>query len=362
MKVGIYSPYLDTAGGGEKYILTIAEYLSRGEEVNIFLDPHLAEIGVEKIKSKMQIMHGLDLNKVEFIKTPFGRGSSALNRFIFLQDYDWLFYLTDGSIFLSSAKNSVIHFQVPFENTVANTLWGKYKLSSWKMAIYNSYFTKEIVEKTWPIKGEVVYPPVSVASFAKGSLKKEKHILSVGRFFGYLKDKKHSELIKTFKKLVDEKHIDDWSLHLVGGAGEGDLDYIDELKKQAKGYKIHFYQNATLTELKELYGKASIYWHAAGFDETDPKKFEHFGITTVEAMAAGAVPVVINKGGLREIVDESSGFLWDLLEDLEKYTLKLIHEKSLLVKMSQTAETRAKLFDKQRFFESIEKIVYGRNH
>jgi len=32
-------------------------------------------------------------------------------------------------------------------------------------------------------------------------------------------------------------------------------------------------------ELKELYETASIYWHATGYGEREPIRFEHFGIS-----------------------------------------------------------------------------------
>jgi hypothetical protein len=55
-------------------------------------------------------------------------------------------------------------------------------------------------------------------------------------------------------------------------------------------------------------------WHATGYGfdaEQYPAKQEHFGMTTVEAMSAGAVPVVLNTGGQREIVTHGDdGFLW----------------------------------------------------
>ncbi len=37
MRVAIYTPYLDTFGGGEKYMLTIAETLSKDSTVDLFL-------------------------------------------------------------------------------------------------------------------------------------------------------------------------------------------------------------------------------------------------------------------------------------------------------------------------------------
>ena len=43
-----------------------------------------------------------------------------------------------------------------------------------------------------------------------------------------------------------------------------------------------------------------LFWHAAGLGEdptTNPDRFEHFGISVVEAMSAGAVPMVYEHGG-----------------------------------------------------------------
>ncbi len=365
MKIAIYSPYLDTAGGGEKYILTIAEYLSGEEEVDILLDDHLWKIGAGEIKRKIEKLHGIDLAKANFVKSPIGKGGGFLERLLFLRRYDFLFYLTDGSIFFSTAKNSVVHFQVPFTKLPGLEVWTKLKLSSWKEAIYNSKFTKSYVEKNWGIKGKVIYPPVSVNLFR--SLRKKKQILSVGRFFGFLKDeqsssssKKHEFLVKAFKEFIAEHGLHDWSLHLAGGATKGDEKYLDHLKNISAGYKIFLYPNVDIEKLKKLYGESMIYWHASGFGEDDPKKFEHFGITCVEAMAAGAIPIVINKGGLTEIVEDGkSGYLWDSTDQLKDQTLEVIKNGRLRKKMVEEGQRKALDFSKETFIAKINELVYG---
>jgi glycosyltransferase involved in cell wall biosynthesis len=351
MKVAIYSPYLDTAGGGEKYILTIAETLSKDQEVDVLLDDHLIQLGIAGIKDKVEKLHGLNLSKVNFIKSPLGRGSNFLDKFFFLKKYDVLFYNTDGSIFYSTAKKNIIHFQVPFENVAAKGPWGKIKLSSWKLAIYNSKFTKDIIEKTWSIKGEVIYPPVSTELFKE--LKRKKQIVSVGRLVGD-KTKKQSVLIEAFKKL----NTKGWSLHIAGGVMNGDRDYINELKSLAKGFDVYFYENVSMELLQKLYGESSLYWHATGFEEVDPKKMEHFGITTVEAMAAGCVPVVINLGGQKEIVSSGiDGFLWNNEDELLHYTQHLIEDENLMREFSTEAKKKAQIFNKDKFCDSIRRIV-----
>jgi len=38
MKFGFYSPYLDTFGGGERYLLTLASNFSKNHDVDVFWD------------------------------------------------------------------------------------------------------------------------------------------------------------------------------------------------------------------------------------------------------------------------------------------------------------------------------------
>ena len=77
-----------------------------------------------------------------------------------------------------------------------------------------------------------------------------------------------------------------------------------------------------LKDILNEYKLAKIYWHASGFGEdleTHPEKAEHFGITTVEAMINGLVPIVIDAGGQKEIVVQDR---WVFMEDQKNYFLK----------------------------------------
>lgn len=357
MKIAIYTPYLDAVGGGERYMLTIAQTLAEFAEVDVLLDTHLSSLDIPSILARIERLQNLDLSKVRFIKAPLGASSSFLSRVFFLRKYDWLIALTDGSIFFSTAKTNILHFQVPFENFVPG-LGNRLKLSSWKQAIYNSKFTQEIVEKHWPIKGQVIYPPVSIKQFKLR--KKKEQIISIGRFFGFTKSKKHEVMIEGFRQLSANISAKGWSLHLCGGAANGDLQYIEQLKRLAKGLPVHLHPNIPFDQLVELTGESAIYWHAAGYGESDPKLFEHFGISTVEAMAAGCVPVVINLGGQREIVNSGeNGYLWNTLTELQEQTLRLIKDPKLLKKMSQEAKNTSEQFSEERFKSKIRSIVNG---
>jgi glycosyltransferase involved in cell wall biosynthesis len=118
--------------------------------------------------------------------------------------------------------------------------------------------------------------------------------------------------------------------------------------------------NIERSRLKELYGQASIFWHAAGYGEGDgrPELSEHFGIATVEAMSAGCVPIVINKGGQPEIVEHGvSGFLWSKLEELKEYTELAVKDEQLRAQMAEAARARAALFSREQFVSRFLSLI-----
>ena len=111
----------------------------------------------------------------------------------------------------------------------------------------------------------------------------------------------------------------------------------------------------------QLYAQSAIYWHASGFGEDEkkePVKFEHFGITTVEAMASGCVPVVIGNGGQPEIVRHGvSGYLWHSLDELKSQTLRLVENPSFREEMSQHALADSQKYDKAHFRVRLDELL-----
>ena len=148
--------------------------------------------------------------------------------------------------------------------------------------------------------------------------KKENAILACSRIE---KTKKLEALITAFKK--SEYLSQNYKLWIAGNKDKDDPAYCETLQKLAKGSNITFYISVKHEELTELYNKATFFWHSKGFEvneETEPENLEHFGMTTVEAMSAGCIPIVINKGGQPEIVTEGTGFCWNTLDELIKQT------------------------------------------
>lgn len=341
MKAAIFDPYLDTLGGGERYAMTFVQVLAEnGWDVDV-------EWGDILITQKLEERLGLHLRGVNVVSSiDRGRG------------YDFCFWLSDGSIPNLFAKKNILHFQVPFHGVNGKSLINRLKLRKVNKVVCNSKFTKKSIDNEYGVNSLVIYPPVGVDEFNPG--KKENVILFVGRFSQLLQVKHQDVLIEAFKKMVDGSVVG-WKLVLAGGSDVGGKELVRSLKAEARGYQIEVLENPNFNQVKQLYGKAKIFWSASGYgidEDKEPEKVEHFGITVVEAMSAGCIPVVVNKGGHKEIIDDSvDGILWDNVSDLLSATTALINGGDKLKAVAANSRKKAERFSKKRFENEIIKLV-----
>ena len=355
MRVGLYSPYLrDHTGGGERYMLAVAKCLEDEFVVDVVIDSPTETLST--IRNRLEKTLHIPLKKAQFVSGPFGKRGSFIDRILFTKRYDVFYYLTDGSFFSSQARYNVTHIQVPIPNPIHGAI-AKLKFAPWKTRIANSEFTQKNVERLWDINVQYVHRvPVQIDSFSPGE--KENVILSVGRFFTGLHEKKHHILIQAFRTLYKQGYPN-WSLVLAGAVdpGEENQHYVKQLRALSKGLPVTFVPDAPFSTLVSLYAKASLYWHAAGFGENElvhPERFEHFGITTVEAMASGCVPIVVNGGGQREIIkDGVNGENFNSIEELVEKTKALIHNSKRRNMMARKAR-----FDSEQFSEQAGCVAF----
>ena len=229
-------------------------------------------------------------------------------------------------------------------------------LDTYDVVLSNSRFTQGWVQRMWGRGSGVLYPPVS--TFPRAD-EKRPVILGVGRFFvpGTGHNKKQLELVGAFRQLVERGQAEGWELHLVGGCAPEHRPYFEQVEAAAEGLPVVLHPDASGAELRRLYGEASVFWHAAGLGEDaekHPERQEHFGITTVEAMSAGAVPVVIDAAGQAEIVEPGvSGFRFTTVEELITHTEALLADEALRSRLSAAAEQRAADFAWPAFTESV---------
>lgn len=341
MRAAIYNPYLDTLGGGERYTVSFAKVLiDAGHEVDI-------QWKGKDIKNKLEERFGIKLDGVNFV-SDIKRGDG----------YDVCFWLSDGSIPLLRARKNFLHFQFPFQDVKGKSLLNRMKLFRINKIICNSHFTKSYVDKEYQVESVVIYPPVDTKSIRPK--RKLNIILFVGRFSQLTQSKNQQVLVDAFKSFY-KSGLTDWRLVLAGGIEVGVDDYMKKLVKSSRNYPVEIVKSPGYDEIKNLYGRSRFFWSAVGFgveEEKDPKKVEHFGMSVVEAMRAGAVPIVYNAGGHKEIIkDGSNGFLWSNKRELIKKTKDLIRDSKKLNLYSRNAIKTSYKYSYERFRKEISQLI-----
>lgn len=350
-KAIIIDPYLDTLGGGERYALEFALALLRlGWQPEVWgFGPTWRQAAADKL--------GIQLKNILFEERDFLALSLSAKRRL-MKSYGLSFFVSDGSLPFLFARRNFIHFQVPFQHVGGRSFVNRLKLNDIEAVICNSEFTKRFIDREFRVKSVVLYPPVAVDQFLPA--KKETVILSVGRFTDLLHHKRQDVLVKAFRSLRRFPEAKNWRLVLAGSDREG-KELVGKLRQQAAGLPVEIKTNLSFSELQAEYAKASLFWTATGFgveEEVKPEAMEHFGITTVEAMAAGCVPVVINKGGQKEIVHaEENGFCWSTTEELVEYSRRLITDAPLRKKLSRQAVVDSRLYSEEVFYDKVKELV-----
>jgi glycosyltransferase involved in cell wall biosynthesis len=346
------SPATAVSPYGDSFELLPLESLNiratRDEVMTFVVDKSAGSIELVNIKKDVIAIRALEGLRREFITLPIPRGDSTLvNR------------SKDSSIRILSPRLGD-GMRVFIEGGTAEPQGSPAFVRSYDLVLSISEFTESFVRERWGTTGIVHYPPVSLRPAAPS---KENVILSVGRFFsedvGHCKQQ--LRMVHAFRRMVDEG-LSDWRLSLVGGCDQQYKEYALEVRRAAHGYPIDVFLNADLEKLDEEFARASIYWHATGLGtdiDKHPDRAEHFGIAPIEAMSTGAIPIVFDFGGPREIVvNEQSGFVFDSVEALIGHTRKVIELTPKARRaLSESAILRSSFFSPDRYLLEFDEIL-----
>jgi O-antigen biosynthesis protein len=288
----IYTPYSLTPGGGEKYILTIAEHLLFSHAVTLVTLHSYSEIRIK------QLAHALNL-ALE------GLALSSYNGEILEQEWDIAFVLGNSISppFSLKARKSFYICQFPFDfrSFVGQPIP---RSETFEYICYSEFVRSNICKSSNIVPRRVKVMPPQVDSFGFNTVK-TKSVLSVGRFFEGGHCKNQHLLIEAFERLVKRIEFRDWRLILAGSTRPEPEHraYYQRCKSLASHLNVDFYPDVSHEELSALYAQAQVYWHGAGIgveEEKTPEQLEHFGISPLEAVSAGCSVYVWRAGGPAE--------------------------------------------------------------
>lgn len=390
-KVLVLNPYLPTMGGGEKHMgylcQFIEEYYNNDVKIDVLvhnynnIDIHDENyINIEELNERF----GLDLKHTYIrkldLKMPNNLNESLSNKQLvenITKEYDLFINFMFLSKHIGKAKRNIYSCMFPpkpYKKEIQGNFLKKIGAKYYDYKFYNSYesfitnsaFTNHWLGEYWKRskKNITIYPPVFSEKEIYGRYnesEKENIIVSVGRFFVGAHSKKQLEMVQMF--VNNKEKFKNYEYHLVGAISnyEEDIDYLEKIKELAsQTSNVYIHENYSFENLLKLYRKAKIFWHGTGYGENEnlnPEKMEHFGITTVEAMSFGAVPIVINKGGQKETVkEEVSGYRWNTEEECITKTLKVIENEEERINMANICVEEAKNYSIDAFYEANRRI------
>lgn len=360
MRIAIFHDYIGAIGGGEKLVLTLARELKA--------DIITTDVDKDSIKK----MGFEDINIIslgETIKLPPLKQISASIKFAlcnFSDKYDYFIFSGNWAHFAAKKhKPNLLYCHTPvraFYDTYSLllerqpiflrppfVLWisihrpiNEYYTNHVERIIVNSKNTLSRVKKYLHRNdAKIVYPPVDTKRY---------HFKEFGDFWlsvNRLYPEKRVDLqIEAFRHMPKEKLI------IVGGYAKGDhsAKYAENIVGNLPP-NVEVYGSISEEELIELYSTCR------GLISTAID--EDFGMTLIEAMAAGKPVICTREGGYLETVNNETGiFVGHNVSDIRD-AVNTISDNPLRFK--EKCIERAKMFDIEIFIREMKKEIFGRN-
>ena len=154
-------------------------------------------------------------------------------------------------------------------------------------------FTRDALRVDYPTLADdypLIYPAVDMADYRCSTPlhERERAVVSVGRF---TPSKRQLEQIQL------AEHLPDLPFHIIGFANASSASYYQRCEEYVRSHgltNVHLHPDIPYNEIIALLQGSKYFLHSM--------IKEHFGLTAVQAIAAGCVPIVHDSGGQRESV------------------------------------------------------------
>lgn len=355
-RIAIFNDYMGAIGGGEKTVLTLARALHADvitTDVNEnlirkigFGDAHVISLGeTVKVPPLKQIHASLLFAFCDFSK----------KYDFFILSGNWAHYAarrhkpnmwychTPVRAFydlrdVMAEGQPNLFMKIIFRLWVSiNSYFDRLSIKNVQRIVANSKNTSERVKKVYGRSAVVIHPPVPIERY---KFKKSGDFwLSVNRLY----PEKRIELqIETFRKLPKEKLI------VVGGYSAGDHSAMYQHKLMEAPHNVKMLGVVDDAKLAELYSTCK------GLIVTAMD--EDFGMTPIEAMAAGKPVVAVNEGGYKEtVIDGITGEL--VKADVGDVIRGISRVSKNPLKYRKACERRAKEFSEKIFIKRMKEEI-----
>lgn len=242
-------------------------------------------------------------------KLPFEWNITQFNRQIspYVDGYDLVINSNNTSLGLSERLNLISYIHYPRKARLMNSLsigrlfkfnkdplmlnvllYRWHTSTHWgDLQVANSKFTAEKFEEHYSNEVKtILYPPVDTRPTV--ATKMPNRIVSLGRFSP---NKRQLEQIQMMAELPSHE------LYIIGF--KNDVAYFNKCQQVIEELwlnNVHLISDATEAERDSILASSSFFIHSL--------RDEPFGITTVQGIAAGCIPIVHNSGGQKEIVQD----------------------------------------------------------
>jgi glycosyltransferase involved in cell wall biosynthesis/Flp pilus assembly protein TadD len=221
----------------------------------------------------------------------------------------------------------------------------------YRLATASKWLRDEVIRQGYPLKDiSIIYPGALVEEFRMHVLPARDRLRIA--YAGIVLPYKGPHILIEALKMLHDRGVD-FCCAIAGTTT--DMEFVDRLKRYvaASGMqeKIDFLGFLPRTELKTFFARNNILVFPSIVQEA-------FGISQVEAMAAGLTVISSGTGGAKEIIDHGkSGLIFESnnSESLAKELLGLVENPGKWQSIAQGAEKRAiKEFDIERSVDILE--------
>lgn len=263
------------------------------------------------------------------------------------EDRPHLFYLS-GPPLIPQLESSALRFKIGkvFYKTFLERFYPAYIPQKNASYVINSKYTADMYLEAHGKKLEVVYPSNQLDFTGKQEFdfKNRKYTTFFSRIMNY---KRPEMLIELAAKNPDREFV------IMGGVSPKREAYFNGLINEAKAKKlsnIRFIPNASNEEVDRILKETLIYFF--------PAVNEHFGITTVEAILKGCIPLVHNSGGQIEIVPDSE-LRFDDDDFIEKYSRLISMSEEGLNELMDTLVNHVTQFSEEVYISKMLSFLDG---